>query len=237
MFPDNFKRDFFRLIKTMSSKKPGKMTVKEVKKGSRRLPTTFMVAGQPNSHNQKIVMTRTLADTRAKNTMATRTKAFYREDLLDKRKRWWKRDVFMSFSDMDNCRFEPISGSLNPYHRETERERSEIAEGKIRSYQERLGENFSASNPEVFKQGILKKATGLYNKGEYELAMTELTKGFNINSLKNHMNPDWYKRKLAEALAKQFMKKKPGLQRPGKRDDADVLDAMKEDVTEQKKAP
>ena len=117
-----------------------------------------------------------------------------------------------------------------------------MAEGKIKSYQERLGENFSASNPEVFKQGILKKATGLYNKGEYELAMTELTKGFNISSLRNHMDPGWYKKKLLEAVAKRFQKKKepePGLQKWKSRreDDAAALDAMKEDVTEQKEAP
>ena len=111
-----------------------------------------------------------------------------------------------------------------------------MAEGKIKSYQERLGENFSASNPEVFKQGILKKATGLYNKGEYELAMAELTKGFNINSLKNHMDPNWYKKKLQDALSKRLVKK-PGPQSPSKRDDSSALDAMKEDVTEQKKAP
>lgn len=88
----------------------------------------------------------------------------------------------------------------------------------------------------MFKQGILKKATGLYNKGEYELAMTELTKGFNINSLKNHMNPNWYKKKLQDALAKKLMKK-PGPKRPGREDDTSALDAMKEDVTEQKKVP
>ena len=61
VFPDNFKRDFFRLIKLLSAKKPGKMKISEIKKGSRRVPTTFMVAGLANSYNKKIVMTRTLA--------------------------------------------------------------------------------------------------------------------------------------------------------------------------------
>ena len=55
--PDAFKRDFFRLIKLLSSKKAGRMTVHEVKKGSRRLPTTFMVAGNATSHNKKILLT------------------------------------------------------------------------------------------------------------------------------------------------------------------------------------
>ena len=69
LFPDNFRREFFRLIKVMSSKKSGKMAVKEVKRASRKMPTTFMVAGLVNSHNKKILMTRTLAMTRAEDNM------------------------------------------------------------------------------------------------------------------------------------------------------------------------
>ena len=59
--PDSFKREFLRLLRILSSKKSGRMTVKEVKKGSRRLPTTFMVAGLANSHNKKILLTKKLA--------------------------------------------------------------------------------------------------------------------------------------------------------------------------------
>ena len=55
--PDAFKRDFFRLVKLLGSKKGGRMTVKEVKKGSRRLSTTFMVAGNAAGHNKKILLT------------------------------------------------------------------------------------------------------------------------------------------------------------------------------------
>ena len=51
VFPDKFRTDFFRLIKLLSAKKPGTMTDKEIKRGSRRLPTTFLVAGLANSHN------------------------------------------------------------------------------------------------------------------------------------------------------------------------------------------
>ena len=77
-YPESFKRYFFRLIKTLNGKRPGKMTTREVYKGARRLPTTFMVAGTSKrctihefscpeevcpyrTHNKKIVMTANLA--------------------------------------------------------------------------------------------------------------------------------------------------------------------------------
>ena len=80
VFPNNFKNDFFRLIRVLSAKKPGHMTDKEIKRGSRRLPTTFMVAGLANSYNKRIVMTKTLAARRVKVPIATRSRVFYRED-------------------------------------------------------------------------------------------------------------------------------------------------------------
>ena len=80
-YPESFKRYFFHLIKTLNGKKPGKMRNAQVYKQSRRLPTTFMVAGNPNStHNKKIVMTANLAKRNVEATMATRTRVFYRED-------------------------------------------------------------------------------------------------------------------------------------------------------------
>ena len=60
--------------------------------------------------------------------------------------------------------------------------------------------------------------------------MSTLTKGFNINSLKNHFDPDWYKKKLKEGLAKRFMKKKET-----KVSGVGSLDAMKEDITQDQK--
>ena len=60
-YPENFKRYFFRLIKTLNGRKPGKMKNIDVYKGARRLPTTFMVAGNANTHNKKIMMTAALA--------------------------------------------------------------------------------------------------------------------------------------------------------------------------------
>lgn len=96
-YPDSFKRYFFRLIKTLNGKRPGRMSNKDVYKGAKRLPTTFMVAGTSKrctihefscptepcpyrTHNKKIVMTANLARRQAENTMATRSRIFYRDD-------------------------------------------------------------------------------------------------------------------------------------------------------------
>lgn len=125
-YPDNFKRYFFRLIKTLNSKKPGKMKNIEVYKGARRLPTTFMVAGtskrctihdvscptedcQYRTNNKKILMTANLARRNAEKTMATRSRVFYRDDCKKQ-----MANIFMSYDDQINCRFEPKTGSLNP---------------------------------------------------------------------------------------------------------------------------
>lgn len=80
-YPESFKRYFFHMIKTLNGKAPGKMSRTQAYKQSRRLPTTFMVAGNPNSsHNKKIVMTSNLAKRNVEKTMATRTRVFYRDD-------------------------------------------------------------------------------------------------------------------------------------------------------------
>lgn len=82
-YPDNFKRYFFRLIKTLNGKRPGAMANKEVYKGAKRLPTTFMVAGTSSinkTHNKKIVMTHNMARKNAESTIAARSRIFYRED-------------------------------------------------------------------------------------------------------------------------------------------------------------
>ena len=62
-YPENFKRYFFRLIKTLNGKRPGAMSIKDAYKGAKRLPTTFMVAGGSlqSTHNKKIVMTHNMA--------------------------------------------------------------------------------------------------------------------------------------------------------------------------------
>ena len=182
-YPENFKRYFFHLIKTLNGKAPGKMSRTQCYKQSRKLPTTFMVAGNPNStHNKKIVMTSNLAKRNVNNTMATRTRVFYREDFKKK-----MPGIFMSQDDQINCRFEPIAGSLNP---DFWRMPSAVPEKLLEvveteeAFRKKHGENLKLTHPEVFKKGILKKATRLFNEGDFKTAESTLMTGFKLRSLR-----------------------------------------------------
>ena len=71
-----------------------------------------------------------------------------------------RQQVIMTLDDQVNCRFEPISGSLNPYHKQTDAER-ENADNPI-PFHDRLGKN-----TEIVKKGVLKMAQRLYDEGKY----------------------------------------------------------------------
>jgi len=66
------------------------------------------------------------------------------------------------------------------------------------SYANKLGENFKNSHPEVYKAGKLKKAQLEYNQGDYKKAMSKLSEGFNIYSLRRRFEPGFIKREKAE---------------------------------------
>lgn len=202
-YPDNFKRYFFRLIKTLNGRKPGKMSNAQVYKGARRLPTTFMVAGTSKrctihefgcpeedcpyrTHNKKIVMTAGLAKKNAEKTISTRTRVFYRDDYKKEMK-----NIFMSQDDQINCRFEPQTGSLNPKfwsNGPIPQTLLQTAETEA-DFNDKHGENLKKTHPEIFKKGILKKARGQYNKGEFSTAMNTLMKAFKIKSLRQQFDP------------------------------------------------
>ena len=107
-YPESFKSYFFRLIKTLSSKKAGSMKNAQVYKNSKALPTTFMVGAAPDprhTFNKKLEKT----EQQTGKMQATRHRIFYRDD-----KKKEMPAIFMSKDDQENCRFEPEAGSLNP---------------------------------------------------------------------------------------------------------------------------
>lgn len=187
-YPESFKRYFFRLIKTLNGKPVGKMTNKDVYKGAKRLPTTFMVAGTSKrctihefscptnpcpyrTHNKKIVMTENLARKNAENTMATRSRIFYRDDFKKQ-----MPNIFMSNDDQLNCRFEPMTGSLNPNFWNERKfgavpEKCRDTADTEKAFCDKLGVDFEKSAPEIYKKGVLKKAIRKYRGGEFQAAM------------------------------------------------------------------
>jgi len=68
--------------------------------------------------------------------------------------------------------------------------------------------NFTKSDPAIYKKGILKKAWREFREGWYAKAHNTLQTAFNISSLKNHFDPNWYKQQMAQALLKNLTKKK-----------------------------
>lgn len=215
-YPDNFKRYFFRLIKTLNGKKPGAMKNMEVYRGARRLPTTFMVAGTSKrctihefgcpeedcphrTHNKKIVMTSNLAKKNAAKTIATRTRVFYRDDYKKEMK-----NIFMSQDDQLNCRFEPTTGSLNPrfWSIGPIPQKLETTAETEAQFNDKHGENLKKTHPEIYKKGVLKKAQGEFKKGEFSKSMNTLMQAFKIKSLRMHFDPK-YRQKMIRAADKK----------------------------------
>ncbi len=209
-YPDKFKRHFFHLIKTLNGKPAGKMTAKQVNKNARRLPTTFMVAGTSKrctiheyscpsepcpyrTHNKKIVMTASLASKEVQNTVETRSRVFYRED-----KKKEMPAIFMTNEDQLNCRFEPLAGSLNPRFWGVGNTKPSEALLKTavteKEFAEKHGPNMKNSHAEVYKKGVLKRAQGLFNKGEYKMALSALMTAFKLKSLRLMFEPNYHEK-------------------------------------------
>ena len=71
------------------------------------------------------------------------------------RTRVWKRsdmnnrlqNIFMQFEEIENCRFEPNAGTMNP-HAKKEIQETDIVPGE---YFKAMGVNFSTSYPKIYK--------------------------------------------------------------------------------------
>lgn len=103
---------------------------------------------------------------------------------------------------MINCTFEPKAAALmyniDPSIKQPEFYKLMANPSVPNSYAEKLGENFKKSHPEVYKAGKLKKAQLEYNQGDFKKAMSVLSEGFNIYSLRRFYEPGFIKREKAE---------------------------------------
>lgn len=211
VFPDTFKRYFVRLLKTLNTKKRALKDDRQVMKYFKVLPTTFIVVGSGKrctihetgcldefcayaTFNKKVTMTRDFVKIKAKGmNEQKRQRIFYRKDYQDELKK-----IFMTYSDMVNCKFEPNVGSLNPSTKfqTAAGKKPDEDEGPFteKKFNEKFGENLTKRHPQIYKQGVLKKALLVYNQGDFEKALTTLGKAFNINSLKSHFDIKWRER-------------------------------------------
>ena len=83
------------------------------------------------------------------------------------------KNVFMQFSEIENCKFEPETGTMN----RNKVDNSEFVAGEFFT---KMGVNLVSSNPRIYKQGVLKQARRWMNQGESAKSLTAMHAGFNI---------------------------------------------------------
>ena len=112
--------------------------------------------------------------------MSTRSRIFYREDFKKQMPK-----IFMSNDDQINCRFEPMTGSLNPHFWNKSNgpipEHVKDTADTEKAFCDKMGINFIKSAPEIYKKGVLEKALRKFRGGEFQAALNELMKGFKIS--------------------------------------------------------
>jgi len=95
--------------------------------------------------------------------------------------------IFMTADDQINCRFEPCAGSLNPNFWKFGKgsgDKVQPTADTEAAFNEKHGPNMSKSHPEVYKGGVLKKAQGSFNRGEFKKALDTLMTAFKLKSLR-----------------------------------------------------
>ena len=112
----------------------------------------------------------------------------------------------MSRDDQINCRFEPVAGSMNPHFwglpGALPNHLTDLADTE-EAFQAKHGKDLRKSHPEVYKRGVLKKAQGEYRRGEFTKAMNILMTAFKIRSLRQHFEPDFFKKQAARDAKKK----------------------------------
>ena len=195
IIPKTFQLYFFRLVKTLHDKSNiGKLRDNtKLLNHFKVLPTTFFACGNAGTKNERIMVNHN--GVKIKNTMRKvpmlerRKRVFYTEEQKYKE---LLSQVFMTNDEIENCRFEPNAGRINDHYNPKVGDDGE--EYTYKNFMTRHGTNLERSHPEIFKRGILKRATREYNLGEFDKAYNTLMKGFNIESLKNKFDPQWYKK-------------------------------------------
>lgn len=154
-YPLSFKNYFFKLVKSII----------KGHKFSKLHPVSMVMAvgakdGIDSTKNAKLKPFKVGSHLRKfkKAPPAWRSRAFKRKDSKEIAERL--KNVFMMQSEIENCTFEPNSGSLDP--RNYNHPAYKDGEANPGQYFEKMGDNFCKSNPDLYKSGKLKKAKILW---------------------------------------------------------------------------
>ena len=166
-FPMTFKRYFFKLLKSLVRTEGGLKTRDNA-------PPAFMLPGGKRctmhdfqcpeecayaTLNKKVTLRQNVYRRRKRDPATFRSRVWRRKDFKKALK-----DVFMTNNELENCLYEPAANSMNQnielaLTANKGLNRNEFfVEGDPEAYFEKLGKNFESSHPEVYKQGILKRA-------------------------------------------------------------------------------
>jgi len=103
--------------------------------------------------------------------------------------------VIMCFDDAENCTFQPnvkeSSVASRKYDFWTRFTRNE--ESGINRWVNKMGKNFLNRYPKIYRFGLLKRSTGLIEKGDYTKAYGDLLEQFDIEGVKKFFEGDKYK--------------------------------------------
>ena len=89
------------------------------------------------------------------------------------------KNIFMTLDEVKNCTFEPDTGAMNPIKSKfTPAEQSKPGE-----FFDKMGLNFSNSDPKIFKQGLIKQSKRHMRDGKWEDSMKVLYEGFSIDKV------------------------------------------------------
>ncbi len=108
-------------------------------------------------------------------------------------------------SEKENCVFEPEAGSLSRTIDYTIKKLNKdinlaemLNEHDPEEYIKKLGKDLQKRYPQVYKEGIIKRAKLLIKQERFNDALNILYQGFNVDSLKKHYDPKYMQRFFAE---------------------------------------
>jgi hypothetical protein len=173
---------------------------------------------------------------------------YFKEPKSFRSRVWRRRDfasaldnVLMLNSEKENCVFEPEAGSMSLtigwalHANKNFKEEDLIVEADSEEFVKKLGVNFEKSNPEVYKIGVLKRAKLMAKEGKFDNALKRLYDGFNVESIKKHLDPKYMQRFFAEQLLKEKAKRL-SRERDSSKGPAQI-DSLKDQHESQKKRP
>lgn len=177
-YPVEFKNYFYKLVNAHISIGKGQVKFSKVP------PSMLMMVGarQPgltddvnlkskNKRLAKFAFGQIIKSMKKKDPKAWRSRVFKREDMKKK-----LAGIFMQFSELDNCTFEPEISAPPPGANMD----GLVDRGVPGAFVKRMGTDFSRSDPSIYKFGKIRRAKTILRSGAVEDCIKKLCEGFDL---------------------------------------------------------